>query len=153
MVLAILHFFVISRLRMNYKLNKDEKLCSRTAVEALFNEGKSLMAFPLRAAYRLRPRDERHPAQFLISIPKKRIRKAVNRVLLRRRTREAYRLNRGTLLLQPLELSGWGVDIAFVYLDSTPAPYEVINEKMISLLNRIAQAAAERQLPTQKVEK
>ena len=77
----------------------------------------------------------------------------MNRVLLRRRTREAYRLNRGTLLLQPLELTGWGVDIAFVYLDTTPAPYEVINEKMISLLNRIAQAAAERQLPAQKVEK
>ena len=126
---------------MNYKLNKDEKLCSRTAVEELFNQGKSLMAFPLRAAYRLRPLDERNPVQFLISIPKKRIRKAVTRVLLRRRTREAYRLNRGALLRQPLEQTGWGVDIAFVYLDTTPAPYEVINEKMISLLNRIAQAA------------
>ena len=42
---------------MGYKLNKDEKLCSRTAVDTLFHEGKSLMAFPLRAAYRLRPRD------------------------------------------------------------------------------------------------
>ena len=138
---------------MGYKLNKDEKLCSRTAVDTLFHEGKSLMAFPLRAAYRLRPRDERHPVQFLISIPKKRIRKAVNRVLLRRRTREAYRLNRGELLLRPLESTGWGVDIAFVYLDTTPAPYEVINEKMTQLLNRIATAAAEQQFSTQEDEK
>ena len=138
---------------MGYKLNKDEKLCSRTAVDTLFHEGKSLMAFPLRAAYRLRPRDERHPVQFLISIPKKRIRKAVNRVLLRRRTREAYRLNRGELLLGPLESTGWGVDIAFVYLDTTPAPYEVINEKMTQLLNRIATAAAEQQFSTQEDEK
>ncbi len=138
---------------MGYKLNKDEKLCSRTAVDTLFHEGKSLMAFPLRAAYRLRPRDERHPVQFLISIPKKRIRKAVNRVLLRRRTREAYRLNRGELLLGPLESTGWGVDIAFVYLDTTPAPYEVINEKMTQLLNRIAAAAAEQQFSTQEDEK
>ena len=111
------------------------------------------MAFPLRAAYRLRPRDERYPVQFLISIPKKRIRKAVNRVLLRRRTREAYRLNRGELLLRPLESTGWGVDIAFVYLDTTPAPYEVINEKMTQLLNRIATAAAEQQFSTQEDEK
>ena len=138
---------------MGYKLNKEEKLCSRTAVDTLFHEGKSLMAFPLRAAYRLRPRDERYPVQFLISIPKKRIRKAVNRVLLRRRTREAYRLNRGELLLGPLESTGWGVDIAFVYLDTTPAPYEVINEKMTQLLNRIATAAAEQQFPTQEDEK
>ena len=133
---------------MDYKLNKDEKLCSRKAVDLLFSDGKSLMAFPLRAAYRLRPQHERHPVQFLISIPKKRIRKAVNRVLLRRRTREAYRLNRRELLLQPLRQTGWGVDIAFVYLDSTPAPYEVINEKIHILLSRIATAACDQQSPS-----
>lgn len=129
---------------MDYKLNKDEKLCSRTAVNLLFEEGKSLMAFPLRAAYRLRLRGD-HPVQFLISIPKKRIRKAVGRVTLRRRTREAYRLNRRTLLVPALEQSGWGVDIAFVYLDNSLAPYSVINEKMIGLLTRIAHAASEQQ--------
>lgn len=127
---------------MDYKLNKDEKLCSRTAVNRLFDEGKSLMAFPLRAAYRLRPRGD-NPVQFLISIPKKRIRKAVNRVTLRRRVRESYRLNRHVLLQAPLEQAGWGVDIAFVYLDNSPAPYSVIDEKMASLLQRIAQAAAD----------
>lgn len=127
---------------MDYKLNKDEKLCSRTAVNRLFDDGKSLMAFPLRAAYRLRPRGD-NPVQFLISIPKKRIRKAVNRVTLRRRVRESYRLNRRELLQVPLEQAGWGVDIAFVYLDNTPAPYSVIDEKMTSLLQRIAQAAAD----------
>ena len=129
---------------MDYKLRKDEKLCSRTAVERLFSEGKSLMAFPLRAAYRLRPRGE-HPVQILISIPKKRIRKAIGRVTLRRRVREAYRLNRRDLLLAPLEQAGWGVDIAFVYLDSNPAHYSVINEKIVTLLTRIAQEAAAQQ--------
>ena len=129
---------------MDYKLRKDEKLCSRTAVNRLFDEGKSLMAFPLRAAYRLRPRGE-HPVQFLITIPKKRIRKAVNRVMLRRRVREAYRLSRRELLQPSLEQSGWGVDVAFIYLDNNPAPYSVIDEKMKSLLTRIAQAAGEQQ--------
>ena len=129
---------------MDYKLHKTEKLTSRTSIERLFNEGKSLMAFPLRAAYRLRePGDA--PVQFLISIPKKRIHKAVARVTLRRRTREAYRLNRRELLTGTLQQHGVGVDIAFVYLDTTPAPYAVINEKIISLLNRIAQAVAEQQ--------
>ena len=132
---------------MDYKLSKDEKLCSRTAVNRLFDEGRSLMAFPLRAAYRLRPRGE-HPVQFLISIPKKRIRNAVGRVTLRRRVREAYRLNRRQLLVPVLEQQGWGVDIAFVYLDNTLATYSVINEKMVNLLNRIAQAATEQQPPT-----
>ena len=126
---------------MDYKLNKDEKLTSRTAINLLFGEGKSLMAFPVRAAYRLRPAGE-HPVQFLISIPKKRIRRAVNRVMLRRRIREAYRLNRRELLLAKLDGKNCGVDIAFVYLDNSPAPYDVINEKMRLLLSRIATAAS-----------
>ena len=129
-------------LEMDYKLNKDEKLCSRTAVNLLFDEGQSMMAFPLRAAYRLRPQGE-HPVQFLITIPKKRIRRAVMRVTLRRRVREAYRLTRRELLLPELLRTGQGVDIAFVYLDSNPAPYSVILDKMTSLLQRIAQAANE----------
>ena len=133
---------------MDYKLHKDEKLCSRTAVELLFGEGKSLMAFPVRAAYRLRPRGE-NPVQFLISIPKKRIRKAVQRVTLRRRVREAYRLNRRELLFPALKQEGWGVDIAFVYLDSSVAPYDVIQEKVTALLTRIAQAAAEQEPVTE----
>ena len=133
---------------MDYKLNKSEKLRSRKAVEQLFGEGKSLMAFPLRAVYRLRPRGEA-PVQFLITIPKKRIRKAVMRVTLRRRTREAYRLSRHELLA-PLQQLDIGVDIAFVYLDSNPAPYSVINEKVATLLTRIAQAAVENTSSPQK---
>lgn len=127
---------------MDYKLHKEEKLCSRTAINNLFDEGKSLMAFPLRVAYRLRPSGQQ-PVRFLISIPKKRIHKAVERVLLRRRTRESYRLNRNQLLVPALQQADCGVDIAFVYLDKTPAPYQVIDEKMISLLERIAKAAAD----------
>ena len=132
---------------MDFKLNKEEKLRSRTSVERLFSEGKSIMAFPLRAVYRLREPGAA-PAQFLITIPKNRIRKAVMRVTLRRRTREAYRLNRRELLLEPLAESGYGVDIAFIYLDNTPAPYRVISDKVIYLLNRIATAAVEQQAPT-----
>ena len=121
------------------KLYKSEKLCSKTEIEQLYSQGTSVMAYPLRAVWlAVPPRKEVQPvaARFLISIPKKRIRHAVNRVLLRRRTREAYRLNRRQVLLPALQQHGVGVDIAFVYLDSTAAPYAVIEEKMISLLSR-----------------
>lgn len=130
---------------MDYKLKKDEKLTSRTAINRLFGEGGSMMAFPLRAAYRLRAAGD-NSVQFLVSIPKKRIRRAVQRVTLRRRIREAYRLQRRQLLTPELERQGCGVDIAFVYLDSNPAPYDVIEAKMALLLTRIASAAAVDQL-------
>ena len=138
------------------RLYKSEKLCSTLEIENLYARGTSIIAYPLRAVWLEVPRDDwRHPvaARFLVSIPKKRIRHAVDRVLLRRRTREAYRLNRRELLTDILQQHGIGVDIAFVYLDSTPAPYAVISDKVTLLLSRIAQAASKPQPPRQENEK
>lgn len=124
-----------------FRLYKTEKLCSRTAVSLLFEQGHSCIAFPLRAVYRLHEPGKESPAQFLITIPKKKIRHAVGRVLLRRRTREAYRLWRRTLLHPALQQCGLAADIAFIYLDKESAPYSMIEERMKQLLTRIAQAA------------
>ena len=90
------------------------------------------------------------PAQFLITIPKKKIRHAVDRVLLRRRTREAYRLWRRTLLYPTLQQAGLGVDIAFIYLDKEPASYDIIEERMKQLLARMADAAVAHTTETQQ---
>ena len=122
------------------RLYKSEKLCSRSAVERLFNEGESIIAYPLRAVYRLHEPLEM-PAQFLITVPKKRIRHAVDRVLLRRRIREAYRLSRRKLLHPALTLAGVSADMAFLYLSNEKADYHTIAEKMNQLLQRIAQDA------------
>lgn len=107
----------------------------------LFEQGHSSIAFPLRAVYRLHEPGKESPAQFLITIPKKKIRHAVDRVLLRRRTREAYRLWRRNLLYPTLLQTGQGADIAFIYLDKEPADYALIEERMKQLLLRIAQAS------------
>ena len=123
------------------RLYKTEKLCSRTAVSLLFEQGHSSIAFPLRAVYRLHEPGKESPAQFLITIPKKKIRHAVDRVLLRRRTREAYRLWRRSLLYPALLQTGLGADIAFIYLDKEPTDYASIEDRMKQLLTRIAQAA------------
>lgn len=122
------------------RLYKSEKLCSRTAVERLFEEGQSVIAYPLRAVFRLRESAE-VPAQFLITIPKKRIRHAVDRVLMRRRVREAYRLSRRELLHPALTSADRGVDIAFLYLSNDVINYRIIADKMSQLLQRIAHDA------------
>lgn len=129
------------------RLYKSEKLCSRTAINEIFSDGGSIIAYPLRAAYRFTDSIPSN-SQFLITIPKKKIRTAVGRVLLRRRTREAYRLNRN-ILLPELNAYNKSLEVAFIYLGKEIVDYETINAKMVVLLSRLAIIAGE----TPKIEK
>ena len=122
----------------NFKLYKREKLCSHTAINQMFSSGKSVIAYPLRAVYRIGEARPEAPSRFMITIPKKKIRTAVGRVLLRRRTREAYRLNRA-LLVPALAEAGKSVDVA----SKSPADYAVIEEKMRVVLEKIQKAATD----------
>ena len=125
----------------NFKLYKSEKLCSKIEIERLYAKGTSLIAYPLRAVYLAVPAGgTAHPvaARFLISIPKKRIRHAVGRVLLRRRTREAYRLNRS--LLDPVVSQGTSVLIGFNWVANEERNYAIIERSMRELLSKIATA-------------
>lgn len=130
------------------RLYKAEKLCSRTAVSLLFEQGHSSIAYPLRMVYRLREPGKESPAQFMITIPKKKIRHAVGRVLLRRRIREVYRLWRRTLLHPALQQAGQGVDVAFIYLDKELSSYEVIQQSVKTLLSRLGDAVQAKSEPT-----
>lgn len=120
------------------RLYKAEKLCSRTAINSLFSGGKSEISYPLRAVTKISDAAEGDaaPAKFLITIPKRKIRTAVGRVLLRRRVREAYRLNR-SLLYPALEAVGKKVDLAIIYLDTKPANYATIERCVKNLFGKI----------------
>lgn len=118
------------------RLYKVEKLCSEVAIGQLFDRSAagthSSLAYPLRVAWKENP-GRRGPdcAQFLISVPKKRIRHAVDRVTVRRRVREAYRLNRDLLP------AGVKIDIAFIYVASEVLPSSRIVPAMRKLLARM----------------
>lgn len=92
----------------------------------------SVMAYPWRAVWRVNTRRTGSVAQFLITVPKKRLRHAVDRVTMRRRMREAYRLGRDALTAsQP-------VDIAFIYVADTITPYEPTRRALSKILARIS---------------
>lgn len=69
--------------------------------------------------------------QFLIAVPKKKIRHAVDRVQMRRRIREAYRLNRHLI---PMDLP---IDIAFIYVSGEVLPYAEVLKAVTRILTRI----------------
>ena len=120
-----------------YGLGKKEKLCSQRAIEHLFSRSGtdfSALAYPLRViAAGNSGRCSDAPVAFLISIPKKRLRHAVDRVTMRRRVREAYRLNRDCC---PLPAAA-RIDVAFVYVADKLVSYSSVERSVRRLLGAL----------------
>lgn len=138
--------------RHRNKFIKAEKLRHKSLVEGLFSEGESLYDFPLRLTYRKISDDELADnfrgevppriakVQMMVTVPKKKRRHAVDRVLMRRRIREAYRLTKGELLLDSNNIAGLGtLSLAFVYIHDANSDYSLIERKMGKLLRKVGE--------------
>lgn len=120
-----------------HSLPKSEKLCSRTAINRLFAEGSAFIVYPLRVVYRIDD-DSTAPPQFFVNIPKRNFKRAVKRVYLRRRIREAYRLHK-EILAEPLLQRQQSMHVAFLYLDKNLNDFHTIERKMVEALQRLVQ--------------
>ena len=126
---------------VEYTLGKKERLNSKTLIERLFLGGsKSFPAFPLRVVYMsVEPVEEdMAAASILISVPKKRFKRAVKRNRVKRQIREAYRKNKHGLL-QTLQDEGRQLAVAFIYLSDRLVDSLEIEERMKVALARITE--------------
>lgn len=71
-------------------LNKNERLRLKRQIECLFEQGRSVRSFPIRTIWTDIPYDG-SDARMLVSVPKKHFKHAVDRNLVKRRIRAAYR--------------------------------------------------------------
>ena len=73
-----------------YTLSKEERLSWKRYIDLLFEKGQSFVAFPLRVVYL--PMEEEMPARasFLVSVPKKKFKRAVKRNLIKRQVLPPY---------------------------------------------------------------
>lgn len=126
-----------------FTFKKEERVCSRTLIDRLFNGGKSrsMAAFPLRVVYMLQERETDAPqAQILISVPKKCFKRAVKRNRVKRQIREAYRCQKYTLLDTLNATPQQSVVMAFIWLDDKLYPSEEVSRRVGNLLKRISEA-------------
>lgn len=123
-----------------YTLSKAERLSSKTLIEQLFAGGsKSFPAFPLRVVYMwIEPAEGEVPSSILISVPKKRFKRAVKRNLVKRQVREAYRKNK-YLLLDTLTAKNKRLVLAFIWLDNKIHSSLEVEEKVKKLLLHIVE--------------
>ncbi|MBQ0049429.1 MAG: ribonuclease P protein component [Bacteroidales bacterium] len=132
----------------NYRFRKSERLCSKKAIEALFEGGHpSVSVYPVRAVFMLRDAaTPQSPAQdgaegmhqVLISVSKRHFKHAVDRNRVKRQLREAYRLNRHLLVDGLPEATS--LSMAFIWLSDDLFPSPVVQNKMQKLLLRIRES-------------
>lgn len=116
--------------------NKNERLTGDKRIESLFACGKSFVAYPLRVVYLEKDSQVPELPQILVSIPKKRIKSAVNRNSMKRIVRETFRLNKH-ILNDVLKDKCKHIEIAFVYVKDDITDFYTVEKGMLKALAEI----------------
>ena len=118
-----------------HALPKSERLSSLTAVRRLFTDGASGFVYPFR--YMVLKSESTTPSvEVLFSVPKRNHKRANKRNTLKRRMREAYRLN-NEALHAAIKEQGKELDIALVYSTKDLLPYKTIENAVRKILAEV----------------
>lgn len=120
-----------------YGFPKSERLRHKKLIDELFVSGQRSFKHPIMAVWKVCDIPEKVSAQVGFSVPKKHYKRAVKRNLVKRRLREAYRLQKQELVAA-LEAEGKQVAILFVTLKTDNISYEELSPKILLLLREIA---------------
>nr|WP_321406684.1 ribonuclease P protein component [uncultured Carboxylicivirga sp.] len=115
---------------------KNERLCSNKIIQRLFDEGQSFVRYPFRITILPIDDEDAAPLQILISVSKKRFKRANKRNWVKRRIREAYRLNKHQALAV-LSEKNIKLAVSFVYLPSEVRDYSNIEKSVKKALKQI----------------
>ena len=118
---------------MSFSLKKHEILRSKKNIQELFETGSSFFLYPFKIFF-LPAKDPKN-CQVLFSVSKKYFKKAVDRNLIRRRMREAYRLNK--MNLKANQNDTFSISIALIYISKFKLPYSEIESKLKQVFERL----------------
>ena len=114
-----------------FTFRKEERLDKEKWIKELFEKGSSFQFHPFRVIYLPHPDPGYSVHQVLISVSARTFKKAVDRNTIKRRIREAYRLNKSKILSHGKLL------IAYIYTAREILPSEVIHQKLCLSFERM----------------
>jgi ribonuclease P protein component len=121
-----------------YTFKKEERLCNKKLVDELFYNGSSFLCYPFKVSWMYTDEVFNYPVQVLLSVSKKRYKRAVDRNLVKRRMREAYRLHKQQYLYGVLEDRQKKILLSLGYIGKEIANYDLIDKKMLKLLLQLS---------------
>ncbi len=120
--------------KARFRFKKEERLCSKIIIDKLFTEGSSFLVYPYKVVYIDSDFPGEFPAKAAFAVSKKLYKKAVSRNLIKRRTREAYRLNKHMLSSDNTYSKK---ALIFIYIGKEILQFPSIEKSMIRIIERI----------------
>ena len=124
-----------------YTFKKEERLCNKRLLEQLFSSGSSFLCYPFRVSWLPAPMPQTTAVQVVFAVAKKRYRRAVDRNLIKRRTREAYRMHKQELLYRPLQEQNKQLVLSINYIGKEINELNFIDKKMVKLMVQLCEQA------------
>lgn len=114
-----------------------------TAIRRLFGEGRSGFVYPYRYVWLAGKQSDEVPSdgrgiEVMFSVPKKFHKRANKRNLLKRRTREAYRLGRESLVERAKE-RGVELQLALIYSTKECHNYKTVENAVQRILAQVCE--------------
>jgi len=118
--------------------NKEERLCSRKLIDLLFKDGSSFLLYPYRVSYLFTDTSNDYPVQVVINASKKRFKRAVDRNLIKRRAREAYRLQKEEHLYALIPKSERLLLLSLQFVGKQIYDYSFFEKKMAAVFKKLS---------------
>ena len=116
---------------MGILFSKEERKFSKNRIDDLYKYGQRIYGQSLIIIWRYIEPDAVIPVQLLISVPKKKLKKAVNRNYTKRIIREIYRLNKSQLV----KLFQRPIEVIIKYNKTSLPEFNKLETELLHLLN------------------
>jgi ribonuclease P protein component len=117
---------------------KRDRLKSSLEIDALYRENKFTVSYPLKCYYSFSECNESKSAiRAAFSVPKKTFKHAVDRNTIKRRMREAYRLNYKKIFETFLNQNNKQLKLFFIYIGKETLDYSCIEKNMQTILQKV----------------